>query len=141
MTRAYLDSSALVKRIFDEPESTALRAALDQAHDDGVHLVSSALARVEVGRVARTRLDFDVARVVAMASIEAMDGISTAHLTKAVLDSARIIGPPVLRTLDAIHLATAVALSADEVWTYDDRMAQVAEELGIPSRMPGRDAV
>ncbi|MFT4219318.1 MAG: hypothetical protein QM611_02200 [Microbacterium sp.] len=36
-----------------------------------------------------------------------------------------------------MHLATAVALGADEVWTYDQRMATTAEELGIPSRAPG----
>ncbi|MGF2949766.1 type II toxin-antitoxin system VapC family toxin [Microbacterium alcoholitolerans] len=141
MTRVYLDSSALIKRIFDERESLALRDALTDAEQQGVHLVTSALARVEVGRVARTRIDADLPRVVGMAATEAMDGISTAHLTRTVMDSARIIGPPVLRTLDAIHLATAVALSVDEIWTYDIRMAQVAEELGIPAVMPGRDSI
>ena len=53
------------------------------------------------------------------------------------VEQARIVGPPLLRSLDAIHLATAVALAADEVWTYDQRRARTAEELGILSRMPG----
>jgi len=141
VTRIYLDSSALVKRVFDEAESVALRDALTRERDAGSHLVASALARVEVARAARTRMDAELPQVVGMAGTDAMDGVSLAHLTNAVLESARIIGPPVLRTLDAIHLATAVALNAHEIWTYDHRMADVAEELGIPVRMPGRDSI
>ncbi|MGB3375221.1 MAG: type II toxin-antitoxin system VapC family toxin [Microbacterium sp.] len=141
MTRIYLDSSALVKRIFDEAESLALRDALTGAQDRGSHLVTSALARVEAGRVARTRIDAELPRVIGMAATEVMDGVAVASLTRAIMESARIIGPPVLLTLDAIHLATAVALTVDEIWTYDTRMAIAAEELGIPVRMPGRDSM
>lgn len=141
MTRIYLDSSALMKRVFDEAESGALRDGLMRAHEAETHLVTSSLARVEVARATRTRIDAGLPANATLAATDAMDGIATAHLTRAIMESARTIGPPVLRTLDAIHLATAVALAADEIWTYDARMAQTAEELGIPVRTPGRDSI
>lgn len=65
-----------------------------------------------------------------------MEGIGIAPMTGPILESARIIGPPVLRSLDAIHLATAVAVGADELWTYDERLASASEEIGIVARMP-----
>ncbi|GAA3937395.1 type II toxin-antitoxin system VapC family toxin [Microbacterium soli] len=141
MTRIYLDTSALAKRVFLEGESLALRDALDAAKHQGWHLVTSALTRVEVARVARTRIDAELPQAIGRAFVDSMEGVATAHLTRAVLDSARIIGPPVLSTLDAIHLATAVALTVDEVWTYDSRMAQTAEALGLTVCMPGRDSM
>ncbi len=135
--RIYVDSSALVKRMFDEPDSDALREAFAAAPEAGDAFATSALARVEVARVARARLDVDAPRDIAIASAEAFRGVAVAAMSKPVLESARIIGPPLLRSLDAIHLATAVALGVDEVWTYDQRIATTAEELGILSRMPG----
>lgn len=136
MTLVYMDTSALLKRAFAEVHSDGLRTALAMVHADGGDLVSSALARIEVSRALRTRLDHSAPADLARAAEDSLAGIATAPLSGPVLESARIIGPPVLRTLDAIHLATAVALAVDEVWTYDARMATVAEELGIPVRTP-----
>ncbi|MFT4236063.1 MAG: type II toxin-antitoxin system VapC family toxin [Microbacterium sp.] len=134
----YLDSSALVKRVSAEEWQPQFRAALAAAVDAGAILTASALARVEVSRALRTKIDAESLDVLTRAYREAMDGIGIAPMTAPILESARIIGPPVLRSLDAIHLATAIALGVDEVWTYDDRMAVVTEEMGIPARMPGR---
>jgi predicted nucleic acid-binding protein len=134
--RIYLDSSALVKRVFEEPDADALRGALAAAHTAGASFATSALARVEVGRVTRSRLDEAPPRDIAVASSEAFLGVAIAALSRSVLESARVIGPPVLRSLDAIHLATAIALGVDELWTYDHRMRTVAEDLGIPVRAP-----
>ncbi len=133
---AYVDSSALVKRIGDEHGADALRSAFDVASTMGVGFVTSGLARVEVGRAVRTRLDAESPGAVAAAGYEAFVGVSITDLTRPILESARVIGPPVLRSLDAIHVATAIALGVDELWTYDHRMAQVAEELGIRVRVP-----
>lgn len=134
--RAYIDSSALVKRVSDEIHADALTDALERTLDEGGVVVTSALARVEVARALRLKLDVDEPRKIIVAATEIFDGIAVAAIETMILDHARIIGPPLLRSLDAIHLATAVALGADEVWTYDQRMAGVAEELGILSRSP-----
>jgi predicted nucleic acid-binding protein len=55
-----------------------------------------------------------------------------------ILDAAGILEPRVVRTLDAIHLATALALGDDlaEILTYDRRMAQGARLLGLPVSSP-----
>lgn len=135
--RAYLDSSALVKRVADEAGADGLRAAVDVAGATGMRFVTSALARVEVGRAVRARLDAASPSAVAAAGYEAFIGVSVADLTRPILESARVIGPPVLRSLDAIHVATAIAAGVDELWTYDHRMAEVAEGLGVRVRVPG----
>lgn len=134
---AYLDSSALVKRLFHEDGSETLRAAIRDGVVAHTRFVTSALARVEVARVARMRSDALPPRHIAVAASEAFLGVAVAQLTRPVLESARVIGPPALRSLDAIHVATAIAAGVDELWTYDHRMARVAEELGIPVRVPG----
>lgn len=97
-------------------------------------LVTSVLARVEVSRVARVLLDDTRLADIVTASHDALAGVAVAAFNGPIIESARVIGPPALRSLDAIHLATAIVLGVDEVWTYDARMAQVSEELGIPSR-------
>ena len=53
-------------------------------------------------------------------------------------DRPAAIGPPLLRTLDAIHLATALALvpDLDAFVTYDDRLAEAARALGLPVVRP-----
>jgi predicted nucleic acid-binding protein len=132
----YVDSSALVKRVSEEQDTAALRAAMDASAGSGTQFVTSALARVEVSRAMRARADAIAPADIASGSREAFVGVAIADLVGPVLETARVIGPPLLRSLDAIHLATAVALGADEVWTYDAQMAEVAEELGIPARSP-----
>lgn len=138
--RIYLDSSALVKRVALEPEHDALEQALAAAVADGHLLVSSALARVEVSRALRSLLDAEHPARLARAARDAFDGVAIAPLTGPMLESARTIGPPVLRTLDAIHLAAASAVEAGELWTYDDRLAAASEATGIVRLAPGSDA-
>jgi len=136
VTTVYIDSSALVKRVANERGAARLRSAIDGAAEAGAQFASSILARVEVARAMRARLEAEDQRDVTAGTYEAFVGVSLVQMTRPILESARVIGPPVLRTLDAIHIATALALGVDEVWTYDIRMAQVAEGLGIPARLP-----
>jgi predicted nucleic acid-binding protein len=126
---AYLDSSALVKLVIPEPESLALRR--DLARWD--RYASSALARAEVVR-ACVRVD-PAARDAARRVVDAVDLIAVGN---EILDEAARLEPAALRTLDAIHLASALALgeALDVVVAYDERLAGAARSAGLSTRAP-----
>ena len=130
LTIAYLDSSALVKLVVPEPESDPLRTELAEWE----HRVSSALARVEVVR-ACARVDAK-ARRTAEQVVDALDLIS---VDDAVLREASRLEPVELRSLDAIHVASALVLGADlgVAIVYDDRLAQAMGAAGIATAAPG----
>jgi uncharacterized protein len=67
-----------------------------------------------------------------------LDSIDAVTLSRAVLDDAATLPPPVLRTLDAIHLAAAqrAGTSLWAVVTYDGRMVEAAAALGMPHVSP-----
>jgi predicted nucleic acid-binding protein len=119
----YLDSSAIVKLVVREPESAALARYLRGRRP----IVASALARVEVLRVA---VAFGLpAQARAHDVLNRLDLI---RINDRVLAIAGGLLPPELRSLDAIHLATA-SLFGDtlgKVVTYDARMAEAARGLG-----------
>lgn len=125
----YLDSSAIVKLIESERESDALRAWLASAPP----IVSSGLARVEVLRAARTR-----GASTTVAAQELLAGTTLIAIDDAILDAAARAEPSVLRSLDAIHLATAQAMGEElcGLVTYDRRLAEAAESAGIPVSAP-----
>ena len=129
MAVTYLDSSAIVKLAVAEPESTALRRHLRRRRP----LVSSALARAEV---LRALLPAGTAAVAAGRSVLA--DIELARINDRVLAAAATLEPAELRTLDAIHLATAqrFGLELGQLVTYDDRMLAAAARLGIPTAAP-----
>jgi predicted nucleic acid-binding protein len=129
----YLDSSALVKLIAPEAETGALLAFLA----DHPRQVTSRLAHVEVARAA-TRLGLSEApRVDAV-----LAQVSVSELDAEVAALAARLGPVALRTLDAIHLATALRLAGilAAIVTYDDRQADAAGGLGLVVAAPGRRA-
>ena len=121
----YLDSSAIVKLAVREPESMALRAYLTRHLDR----VSSALARVEVFRaLRRTRgsrtILHDAGRVLERIALVAVDA--------PILNDAAALEPTELRSLDAVHLATALSLDGlDAVVTYDRRLGDAASAAGL----------
>ena len=138
--RVYADSSALIKRSVEEPESDALQAALDRYVADDAAIVSSSLAWIEVSRALRTRLDAGHSHEdeIHDAIDVALSGVAERLITADVVGLARRIAPTVLRTLDAIHLATAILLDADVVLTYDDRLAEAGRRNGLAISSPGR---
>lgn len=134
--RIYFDSSALIKRVVAEDESADLVDFLDARHEQGDLLASSSLAWVEVSRVvlARVKNPRDAGEFID----GAMSGIDERQLTGDVVSVARRIEPLVLRSLDALHLATAVLIDADLVVTYDDHLADACRRNALAVAAPGR---
>jgi predicted nucleic acid-binding protein len=125
----YLDSSALVKLVVTEPESGALR---DYLRRRPVR-VSSALARVEVVRAVGPQGPKATARARLV-----LDRVRLLTIDDALLDAAADLDPGVVRSLDAIHLASARTFgdALDEMVTYCARMMRAAEVLGMRSVAP-----
>lgn len=119
----YLDSSAIVKLAIREPESLALRRYLRTRQP----LVCSALARTEVLRALLAAGDEAVRR-----GRDVLRRLDLIRVNDRILNAAGILLPSELRSLDAIHLATAQQLGNDlkVLVTYDDRMAAAARQLG-----------
>lgn len=121
----YLDSSALIKLIFEEPETSALAEFLDAWPTR----TSSSLASVEVLRTAQLVDDAVVTR-------HARDVLAGVHLIRpddALFAAAARLEPAPLRTLDAIHLATALSLGSElaGMVVYDQRLTAAARRAHI----------
>jgi len=127
---AYVDTSALTKFIVAEPGTVELRDALAAAD-----LVSSALAKIELRR-ATLRLGHREALRRADALIER---VALVTVDDAILDVASRLEPPTLRSLDALHLATALGLAAqlDTFVSYDHRLTSAAMVHGLEVSSPG----
>ena len=127
----YLDSSALLKLLFEESESAALAQWITERAD--MPMVSSELVKVEVVRATR-RLDADVVPA-ARALVSQLDLIP---LSGALIEQAADAGDPVLRTLDAIHLASALSIRTEltALVAYDNRLLAAAEAAGIEPTRP-----
>ncbi|CAN5816597.1 type II toxin-antitoxin system VapC family toxin [soil metagenome] len=130
MSAYYLDSSAFIKVVVDEDESVALRTFLASRAS---RRVSSALLRTEALRAVR-HLGPD-----ALASVrEGLRRVDLIGIDDRILDSAGTLEPRVLRTLDAIHVATALAAGddLDALITYDERMVDAASLMGLRALSP-----
>jgi hypothetical protein len=125
----YVDSSAIVKLVVAEPESKALRRELSRHKE----LVSSALARTEVGRALLPLGPEAIRRGEAV-----LRTVELLRVNDRVLAEAGRLQPAELRSLDAIHLASVRQLGATlkRVVTYDARMADAARALGLTVAAP-----
>lgn len=119
----YIDSSAIVKLAVAEPESKALRRYLSRRR----LLVSSALARTEVARALLPNGPEAMSR-----GEDALRRIQLLRINDRVLSEAGRMQPADLRSLDAIHLASANQMgpSVTQIVTYDERMAEAAKAIG-----------
>ncbi len=126
---AYADSSALVKLVVAESESSELRSALS-AFDA---VVSSELSVVEVTRAAiKVAGNRGGSRAAAL-----LDSISLLRIDRAVLDRAAVLVPPTLRSLDAIHVASALELGEPTTAVaYDERLLLAASANGLATASP-----
>jgi hypothetical protein len=125
------DTSALVKPVVAEAETDALRAWLSSRGDRP--WVASDLCRVEVVRaVARA------APAAVGAARELLAGLDLVPLSQTLLGEAAALPPASLRSLHAIHLATALMLGSEleALVVYDDRLADAAAGAGLPVARP-----
>ena len=126
----YLDTSALVTLVAAERETPALRRWL---RGPGRVAITSDLARTELIRAVR--------RVEPEATADArraLDALTVITLTTSTFERAATLTPAMLRSLDALHLASALALGDDPdgLVTYDERLAATATEHGIAVLAP-----
>lgn len=127
----YLDSSAVVKLIVPEPETGALVETLRSDPE----MVSSVLARVEVLRAVQRS---GARRAVADRADSILCRMALVRLEEGIVTTASELRPLELRTLDAIHLATALSLlpQLSGLVTYDARLASAARTAGLAVQVP-----
>lgn len=124
---AYLDASAIVKLVLDEPDSLTM---LRWYHESD-RVATSRVGVIETRRAA-SRRDGDPAQLAAV-----IDRLEVFELDDDIDQRASAIGPSSLRTLDAIHIATALSISSlGSFVTYDDRLAEAARNVGLPVVRP-----
>jgi predicted nucleic acid-binding protein len=125
----YLDASAIVKLVVAEPESGPLQAWLEADRRPIVSIVGA----VETMRAAARHGAIDGRRV-----IDVLAALDIVELTDELADQAGGLAPAGLRTLDAIHLASAIGLRRDlEAFvTYDSRLAEAARLHGLVVAAP-----
>jgi hypothetical protein len=124
---AYLDASAIVKLVRVEPESLGML----RWYQESERIVTSRVGVIETRRAAR-RGDADPTRLA-----EVIERLEVFEPDADVDVRAGAIAPMTLRTLDAIHLATALAIPGLASFvTYDDRLAEAARNVGLPVVRP-----
>jgi uncharacterized protein len=127
----YLDSSALVKLALAEAESSSLARWLAENADQP--MVSSVLHRVEVARTIWRAEPAALPRCYMV-----LRRIQRVAITQDLLDTASTLPPQVLRSSDAIHLASALAIkkALSAFVAYDKRLLAAAREAGLPTASP-----
>jgi predicted nucleic acid-binding protein len=125
----YLDSSAILKYVFAEPERPAMVKALTS------QAISSELARLEVKRAVYRINPKDIA--LANEELSRVNFVSISNQVLTVAES--FTGSVTLATLDAIHVATAISLGnqIEGIITYDKQMVANAGLMGIKVLSPG----
>ena len=127
----YLDSAAVVKLVHAEPESPALRAWLNERAE--TDWTSSVLVEIESFRALARYAPEAVTRLHPV-----LDQIELIDMSPRVRVLAQTVRPVTIRSLDAIHLGTALALRPNltSFVTYDKRLLDAARATGLPTDSP-----
>jgi uncharacterized protein len=124
--KIYLDSSELVHRAQAIRVGSVWRPPLEGL--DAYALATSAIARVEISRALLRSESTNAAQQLTEKALTDIDSLAP---SLAILESAAVLPIRFLKALDAIHLATALAVKADFVLTGDRQMQRACEELGL----------
>lgn len=122
---AYVDTSAFLKLLGAERESAMMIEAIDASWP---HLIASEILAVEALRAGLRIGGSAPAEVTRL-----LHRVVLQPLSPTVRDGACRVPPPLLRTLDAIHLATAISLGekVEAIFTYDKRLAEASADAGL----------
>jgi len=127
----YFDTSALAKLVLVEGESRALRAWI-RARPDAPRVTNS------IGVVELQRLAARVSQAALTVAVQLLARIDQLELTPIALARAGQLPPPEVRTLDALHIASAAELSdLEAIVTYDVGMIAASAGYGLPVKSPG----
>lgn len=122
----YLDTSAAIALIRVEDSTPKVQEYLHDLRIDQHYVISGRIIETEMRRAA-TRLDIDQFEVSTV-----LRAIEIIEITPAIFRAAGQTSPPHLRSLDALHLATALAANASAMITLDQRLVQACSEVGLP---------
>ena len=128
MNRWYLDTSAALKLVVQEPESDALAHSI---RDEDVDLVACCLLETEVRRAV-----YRAAPLTQGIATHLLEGVALYEMPSSLFREAGLLPGENLRSLDALHLAAAIRIGVDRVVTYDVRMTDAATSLGLPVFAP-----
>lgn len=121
----YVDTSAVAKLLVQEPESEALSDYLDRLVASGAAIVSSVLLETELRRLA-VRAELGQDQVTAL-----LDRFDLYEPDRAAYMEAGLLPSVSVRSLDAVHVVTAIRVEADAIVTYDERQAEAARQAGL----------
>jgi len=126
----YVDTSGLAKLVLHETEGPALKSYLGE---NELTMVSSELTEVELVRVV-ARVDAGLVRL----ARNLLDSLFLLPITSSVRRAAGELFPGKIKSLNAIHLTTALEIKDDlaGLLTYDNRMADLANEAGLETPRP-----
>ena len=127
----YLDSAAVVKLVHAEPESAALRRWLDERAE--IQWISSVLTEIESFQALARYAPEAASRL-----SNVLDQIDLIDLDQGIRMLAQAVTPTTVRSLDAIHLGTAMRFrsSLTSFVTYDKRLLDAAQAAGLPINLP-----
>lgn len=131
MRRCYFDTSAVAKLLLGENESEHVRRWTD---DPAIEPVSSLLLETELRRVA-CQQELPQERATAI-----LDHFELYEVFDWEWRAAGLIPGRALRSLDTLHIESAIRVEADAIITYDERMIEAAAAMGLPAIQPGVDA-
>lgn len=127
----YVETSAAAKLLVQEAESDALAEYLDERVAGGSHMTASVLVETELRRLA-VRAGIDQSRVT-----DLLDRFDLYEPDRAVFVEAGLLPGLRLRSLDALHVAVAIRIEADEFVAYDVRQGEAARAVGLRVVTPG----
>lgn len=135
MPLLYADASALVKLVLQEPESDALERFVQDADLLSSELVLTELPRA-VRRASAAHETFRLGTLLERVD-EVLESIALLPADREVLSAAGSLAEPRLRSLDAVHVASALEVSpVDGFVSYDERQAAVARLAGLRTVAP-----
>ncbi len=129
MSRWYLDTSAALKLLVAEAESTALARVID---DEAPDLVACHLLETELRRAAHRAPTLAQEAVTGL-----LDGVSLYAVPASLFREAGLLPGSSLRSLDALHLAAAVRIGVDCLLSYEHRLIEAARNVGVRVVTPG----